>query len=578
MPGTWHRLLGLWALVLVVPLGAQPEFPLDVPALQQSALAQETRSQGSVSRSLAFAEACRAAGLIPKAEATLRALHAAHPGQPAVGVALGRLQIQTGQYGEAIATLDEVVRSAPRDPSVQFFALDMALLRMDFPSARRQVDAMLAARPRDSEVQVRLAKLDYDLGRLPEAERTLAMCLADPAGPASAWTLASIIHRTKQENEEWARCGRKAVARDPLNVAARVNLADILQRGEHKAGESDVQVQIALRLDPFSIGAHDRLGNGWALESYPPTEAAGPFSAALVVADQALCHRDWEGAERALATALALRPGDARALVYRGAIPFYKGDFDQAIPWFRAALAKDPKQGLAHYALALTLKRKLDQVNLSLASARRRAAAADAAEPRALREVFVNYPDLDPGLQRLVRIAVQPLAPFLPRVARAQGTFDIFPFHHFLWESHPELKGTRTFDGRLWDDVKGVGGLHAAAGAEWERGAGNLRYDVLAHEFAHQVHAAMPADLRAEITRLYAKAKAERRTLDFYSDENEMEYFAVGVEAYVSQEKLADEKGTYGHVRQELERRDPELYRFIQSLALWKEGPRTDPA
>jgi len=72
--------------------------------------------------------------------------------------------------------------------------------------------------------------------------------------------------------------------------------------------------------------------------------------------------------------------------------------------------------------------------------------------------------------------------------------------------------------------------------------------------------------VQAEIDRLYAKAKAERKTLDFYSDANVMEYFAVGIEAYVSEDKLADQKIAYGHTRKELLERDPDLYKLIEKL------------
>jgi hypothetical protein len=89
---------------------------------------------------------------------------------------------------------------------------------------------------------------------------------------------------------------------------------------------------------------------------------------------------------------------------------------------------------------------------------------------------------------------------------------------------------------------------------------------VLAHEFAHQVHGFLPKSLRSKITRLYTSAKKTRKTLDFYSDANENEYFAVGVEAYVSEYKLPDQKITYGHTRSELQRVDPDLYEFIASL------------
>jgi len=94
-----------------------------------------------------------------------------------------------------------------------------------------------------------------------------------------------------------------------------------------------------------------------------------------------------------------------------------------------------------------------------------------------------------------------------------------------------------------------------------------LRVNILTHEFAHQVHSLLPQELQDEIFRLYFEAKKNHRTLDFYADSNEHEYFAQGVEAYVSEEKLPDQKIANGHTRKELQQRDPALYNFIQKLA-----------
>jgi hypothetical protein len=77
----------------------------------------------------------------------------------------------------------------------------------------------------------------------------------------------------------------------------------------------------------------------------------------------------------------------------------------------------------------------------------------------------------------------------------------------------------------------------------------------------------LPQELKDEIFRLYFEATKGRRTLDYYADSSEEEYFAQGVEAYVSEEKLPDQKITNGHTRKELQQRDPALYNFIQKLA-----------
>jgi tetratricopeptide (TPR) repeat protein len=165
-------------------------------------------------------------------------------------------------------------------------------------------------------------------------------------------------------------------------------------------------------------------------------------------------------------------------------------------------------------------------------------------------------------------MSVQPLKNYLKALKIAGATFYLTPFHKFLWEAPHNLglKGQRTFDLRLWDDIKGNGGFHATSGADWEKDVKYLRFNVVAHEFAHQVHSFLSKKHREEIKWLYLKAKKERRTLDFYADFNEWEYFAVGVEAYVSPDKLADQKIGYGHTRNELLETDPDLFYFIESL------------
>src|SRR5262249_21161135 len=51
-------------------------------------------------------------------------------------------------------------------------------------------------------------------------------------------------------------------------------------------------------------------------------------------------------------------------------------------------------------------------------------------------------------------------------------------------ESRASLRGRRTFDGRVWDDVRGIGGMQAATGIEALDEAAQAGFDTLAHELA----------------------------------------------------------------------------------------------
>jgi hypothetical protein len=144
-------------------------------------------------------------------------------------------------------------------------------------------------------------------------------------------------------------------------------------------------------------------------------------------------------------------------------------------------------------------------------------------------------------------------------------------------QARENLRGRRTFDGRVWDDVRGVGGLRAATGIEALDEAATYGFDTFAHEVAHQVHFFTFRPLeRARVRSLYKQAMIERRCLDYYAASNEAEYFGQGVEAFVSLAKRPGCETTHGHTRWELKRVDPDLYAFISSVVDF--DPLTDAA
>lgn len=512
-------------------------------------------------------------GDLSGAKQTLAAALGSDSGNVPALTALGQVCRRMFDFQSALRLLEKAVALAPHDSAVRVLAAELSLDRMDFPAAASLYTTMLQENPAHPVALHGLAAVAYWDNRNDEAERLANDCLKADSAFAGAWLLKSLIHRIRQENNEWAACGRRAVVCDSLDDEARANLFNILIRGEQKAQEGYAHARIALALNPFNFTTHNYIGNGWNARTYPTLSVSLPTSERLRLdqtmsgADSALALHNLAQAAREYDRALTVLPDHIPALIGKGTTLYYQKRYDDALAMFFEVLALDPDYGLAHYGVAMTLLRKRDAVNVLLASLQK-GNPADAPEPEALRDVFANYASLDPELQRIVRVSVAPLHAYLPTLKKEHVVFLIFPFHHFLWQVpfNKTLRGKRTFDGRLWDDVKGSGGKSACAGEEWQRDAINFRFNVLTHEFAHQVHSFLPKKLRDEITRLYNEAKRSRKTLDFYSDANENEYFAVGVEAYVSEYKLADQKITYGHTRQELLDTDPDLYRFIENL------------
>ncbi len=130
------------------------------------------------------------------------------------------------------------------------------------------------------------------------------------------------------------------------------------------------------------------------------------------------------------------------------------------------------------------------------------------------------------------------------------------------------LRGKRTFDGRLWDDVRGVGGTptpdgRIAVGVPEE----NLtqlpsdtypgNYSVAVHELAHVIHSeALGVAEKVHIDDAYAARKAAGGPwTEQYGSTNSHEYFAQGTNAYFGRNQGMGENG-----RPWLQKNDPALY------------------
>ncbi len=190
-------------------------------------------------------------------------------------------------------------------------------------------------------------------------------------------------------------------------------------------------------------------------------------------------------------------------------------------------------------------------------------------EPWVLRFV-PDYRALDEGRRQMVRVSLRPFGDELRRVLEKGGRHDLLAAGERTTDASERafLRGQKTFDGRVWDDVRGIGGLCAATGVEALDEAREGGFQTLVHEFAHQLHFhAMSASESAEIDRLYARAKRLGLTLDYYAASNAGEYFAQGFEAWFSLVKVPGQPITHGHTRFELERKDPELAQFIARVA-----------
>jgi hypothetical protein len=106
------------------------------------------------------------------------------------------------------------------------------------------------------------------------------------------------------------------------------------------------------------------------------------------------------------------------------------------------------------------------------------------------------------------------------------------------------MRGTKTFDNRLWDDVRGSGGLTINGRTYVGVAEENLAslpsstypagYSIAMHELAHAVHTrALPRSEAEDITSAYAARHAAGGPwTETYASSNELEYFAQATTAW----------------------------------------------
>lgn len=261
----------------------------------------------------------------------------------------------------------------------------------------------------------------------------------------------------------------------------------------------------------------------------------------------------------------------------------HAGDREAAIATLLAVLAAFPDHPVAHRLLGETLfaARAAD----SMASADPTFAALAAAMPhRDLRAVptarfVVGYAELAAERRAVVDRTATLFGSRFDRLIGLGCRHDLLGELERTTDAtqRSNLRGTRTFDGRVWDDVRGIGGMQAATGIESLDEAAQFGFDTLVHEIAHQVHFfAFSRVEQARLRSLYQAAVSNRTFLDYYAASNEAEYFGQGVEAFASLGKRPGGETTHGHTRFELLAVDPALHAFIASVVDY--DPLADPA
>ncbi|MEM7370039.1 MAG: tetratricopeptide repeat protein [Bacteroidota bacterium] len=468
----------------------------------------------------------------------------------------------------------------PNNPEALLLSAQLEIEAWRLDAAEKICLGILDEHPQDEEAVLLLGRISLLKKNYPKARALAEQVQQWNPYNATAYLLQADAYFWLQEPDKAIDPLRRCLELAPLNADARFAYGYAIWRrvDATQLQQMAKQWEIALAVNPLHFMTHWHWGNGHTHLTY--TDYADPLEDSIRSVLNTI-HTSFDQIDPQLARDLvSAYPNSVIPEMIFGSYYYMKGisEFSRsAVPWdalnlseqtFRAILQKKPNYGPAHNALAAIIKQKrfhyLDRFE-ELETQIEETEIQDS----------VNFHRVFPDMRRYSGSRVPKMIwqqlhtgvvyfPFLSRLGR---TFVIPPLHEDLAIAmkDPYFRGGTTFDNRQWMDIRGVG--TGATGIEYvERGA-HLERNVTLHEYVHLFHIYLFTDeeLRAVRTR-YFYAMEHGLTLDYYSANNEFEYFAQTFPAYFIPVKVHPLNHKSLNTQQDLASQDPLMYAFIDSL------------
>ncbi|MCC8424690.1 hypothetical protein [Mucilaginibacter sp. UR6-11] len=506
----------------------------------------------------------------------------------------------------------KLINAAPVTADSRLLKADYLLLHNDFFNAEAQVNAVLKTRPENIKARQLKATLQIQAWRLPEAiaicknilkshpeseatelimgramllqkryPETLAIARkieSRDAASAGAYQLEADVYFWDQHPELAEAPLKKSLAIDPYNADARFSYGYAIWRrvDAMQLNAMAAQWEVALTVNPLHFSTNWHWGNGHTNLTYADyaQKDDDEVRTALEKADALFSANKIDEAIAYTRTVQRKYPASVLPLMHRGSLYYSAFDMnrrlrlDSAERIFRQILLLKKHYGPAHNGLAAVIKSKRIPYLSIYDSVTRVLQNVKITDMKNFEQVF---PDVSyyPGnlAKAMVWNQLYAAVVYFPFLSKQGETFRVSPLHIDLAITmhSPYFRFMTTFDNRQWMDIRGVGS--GCADMEYvERGAYQER-NVILHEYTHLYHGTVFTDEESRQVRAhYYKAMAEHRTLDYYSQNNESEYFAQTYPAYFEPVKVHPLDFKSMNTTNDLKTKDPGMYAFIDKL------------
>ncbi|HEY0970756.1 MAG TPA: hypothetical protein VGE02_07260, partial [Gemmatimonadales bacterium] len=518
-------------------------------------------------------------GLWDEAGKVIARARSAGSATPALVAAEAELLRRRHRYLDAESVVAEGLSAYPADRDLLLARGQLEIDRWTLDAAGATAHGLIEADPDDPAALLLLGRVQLLAKRFDDALATARRVQSLAPADAGGFLLEADVHFWKEDLAAVDTPLVAALERDPLDPDARFALGYATWRrvDARLLPQMASDWNLALAVDPLHYFTHWHFGNGHTHLTY--ADYAHPSDS---LARERLKRADSLIAQGRPLDAVALSreierefPGNELPAMLRGSAFYMAYDMerearlDSAQATFAGILARKPNYGPAHNGLAAIIKQRQFTVLAAFDSLERAIAAEPLPPDPAFDSVFADL-RYYPG-DRVPKMARQQLGPsvaYLPMLARQGSRFMVPPLHHDLAQAmkRPFFRGATTFDNRQWMDIRGVGS--GAAGIEYVERGSHWERNVLNHEYVHLFHGRAFTDAESRRVRaLYWDAKEHGRTLDYYASNNESEFLAQAYEAYLSPVKAHPLNHKAMNTRDDLARKDPATYAFVDSLA-----------
>lgn len=395
---------------------------------------------------------------------------------------------------------------------------------------------------------------------------------------AGAYLLEADVFFWDQQPELAESPLRKSLELDPFNADARFSYGYAIWRriDARQLNAMAAQWELALAINPLHYQTHWHWGNGHTNLTYADYAEKDDdlIRKALEKSDDLVRQKQIPQAIELINKTEKQYPASVLPRLHKASLYYIDYEIDRKIRLdsaehiFREILERKKHYGPAHNGLSAVIKSKRIGYLSSFDSITNELNNTKISDIDNFQKVFpdVSYYPGD-GIKAMAWNQLYTSVVYFPFLSRQNNSFRIPPLHKDLaiTMNAPYFRFMTTFDNRQWMDIRGVGS--GAAAIEYvERGA-FMERNVILHEYVHLFHGRVLTDSeKRSIRALYYKAMKEKRTLDYYSQNNESEYFAQTYPAYFEPVKVHPLDFKSMNTTSDLKSKDPEMYRFIDQL------------